>query len=76
VYSKRNPRGLEQASDEELLTIVLGSSVAAQSVISEIGTLENYTKLGEGQRLLDHPGISKGTAVKLDALYEISVRVG
>ena len=76
VYSKRNPRPIDQFTDLQLLALVLGNPVAAQSVMDKIGKLENFSSIGEGASLLHYPGISKATAVKLDALFEVATRIG
>lgn len=76
VYSKRNPRPIKDLADRELLVILLGNPVAADTVLGEIGHLGQFSKIGEGASLMHLPGISKGTALKLDALFEIACRLG
>lgn len=76
IYSKRKPTPIQALSDRELLTIILGNATAADSVCEEIGTLANFSKIGEGASMVHRPGISKGIALKLDALFEIACRLG
>lgn len=76
IYSKRQPQPISALSDQQLLALVLSNPTAAASVIQEIGTLESYSTIGEGSRLLHYPGISKATAVRLDALFELATRIG
>ncbi|WP_034383138.1 hypothetical protein [Deinococcus sp. YIM 77859] len=76
VYSKRRPRPIAELSDRELLVILLGSPQAADTVLEHIGSLGEYSRIGEGASLLHRPGIGKGVALKLDALFEYACRVG
>lgn len=76
IYSKRQPQPISVLTDEQLLSLVLGNPRAAQSVMQEIGALDRYSTIGEGSRLLHYPGISKATAVRLDALFELATRIG
>lgn len=76
IYSKRTPTKVESLSDQELLTILLGNPTAAASVLEEIGELGQFSRIGEGAGMMHRPGISKGTALKLDALFEIACRLG
>lgn len=76
VYSKRSPRGVDQWSDHELLTVLLGSPEAATSVMEKIGTLDNFSSIGEGASMLHYPGISKATALRIDAIFEVGTRIG
>ncbi len=76
VYSKRNPKPVRDLSDRDLLVIVLGNPKAAESVIEHVGTLSSFSIIGDGAALLSRPGISKGIAIKLDALFELAVRIG
>lgn len=76
VYSKRNPRPIADWSDQDLLAILLSNPQAAETVMAEIGELGKFSKIGEGASLTHLPGISKGTALKLDAIFEVACRLG
>ncbi|WP_425145954.1 hypothetical protein [Deinococcus sp.] len=45
-------------------------------MLAQIGSLKQYSSIGEGASLLHRPGIAKAVAVKIDAVFEISTRVG
>jgi DNA repair protein RadC len=75
VYRQTGARPIAEHEDEELLTILLGSRTAAKSVLVEVGSLAQYSSMGEGRRLMHYPGINKGIALKLDALFECAVRI-
>lgn len=76
VYKQSGAKAIKDHSDEEILTILLGSKKAAVSVLEEVGSLENFSAIREGRRLMHYPGINKGTALKLDVLFEAATRIG
>lgn len=76
VYSKRSPVSPARLTDYELLSVVLGSSQAARTVLDEIGSLSQFSSMGQGARLMSQKGISKGTAIRLDCLFELACRIG
>lgn len=76
LYSKRRPGSIDDVSDRELLIILLGSPQAADTVLEKIGKIGAYSQMGEGGSMTHRPGIGKGVALKLDALFEFACRVG
>ncbi len=44
--------------------------------MEHIGTLSSFSIIGDGAALLSQLGISKGIAIKLDAFFELAVRIG
>lgn len=76
VYSKKKPRPIQSMSDRELLMILLGSPQAADTVLEHIEQIGHYSRIGEGGAMIHRPGIGKGVALKLDALFEFACRIG
>ncbi|THF88481.1 hypothetical protein E7T09_04550 [Deinococcus sp. KSM4-11] len=76
LYSKRKPGSINDLTDRELLVILLGSPQAADTVLEHIGEISQYSRIGEGGSMTHRPGIGKGVALKLDALFEFACRVG
>lgn len=76
LYSKRKPTSIGTMSDRELLVILLGSPQAANTVLEHIGEIGAFSRIGEGGSMTHRPGIGKGVALRLDALFEFACRVG
>ncbi len=76
IYSKRKPGAIAAMNDRDLLLVLLGSPEAVDTVLEHIGNIEEYSRIGEGASLMHRPGIGKGVALKLDALFEFACRVG
>lgn len=76
IYSKRKPSPISELTDRDLLLVLLGSPQAVDTVLEHIGNIGEYSRIGEGGSLMHRPGIGKGVALKLDALFEFACRVG
>ena len=84
LFSKRSPRPADDFSDLEVLTLLLGSPRAAESVLTEIrnldpegvGGLKSFSLIGSGQNLCNVPHIARATAARLELLYVAAQRIG
>lgn len=77
MFAKNNPKPASAYTDVELLTFVLGSPVAARSVMEACdGSLANLDQIGDAVVLVGRqPGVGLATALRVEALFEIALRI-
>lgn len=75
---KKNPIKAEDLSDQDILTALLGNQKAAKAILSEIGSLQNFTSLADAgvmARVKLSPAVGAAVVAKLECIFEATVRI-